>query len=882
ELGDLDLALARHGQALGPYRRVLGDRHPATAAVRSNLGVVHTRRGELDAARRELSAAVAILMTARGPHDPWTLQARGNLGSLLTDLGDVAAAESTLRSVLADARTDAPARLVAITRNNLAHVLHLTGRTVEAAGEYAAALSATVAQFGASHVESLIAAQNVAQVLADAGDLAGARARLQALVPLARENGEPLLLSTIEQNLGALLGELATSPREFDAALALTGAALERRRSRFGAGHPSVARTLEAQALVTWMSAAARDGGEAAPSAATAMQQELLGILRRHFHANLDAAESDLELLGFLATVRPSFDAALSMAGAQDADATAFGDVLAWQGAATLAETAWRDARRLEGRADPATRELWRRLRALERARAAAVLGSGAVAAVDRLAALEADASALRQTLEARVPGFAASRRPVLGTAGQVCDRLRASGAALLDYVRFERVIVGREAPRAGGPRRVTRRPTYDVFTVVPDAEGCAIVRTRIGDAATVDGAVSDYRDAVTAAATCGPATCGAAYGRLERASEALWKRLVAPVLTRLPASGRVYVVPDGRLVEVAFGTLMNAGRFAVERWSLPVLPAPGALLHAGAEHARSGWTLGTDRRRDALVVGDVDYDRTSARGDGWGRCDESGCGPGSPPAPAPMTVASLRSAAVCGGPGERRFASLTPTEATEVAPSLVLGSSGVTLALGAVATEAAVRAALEGKRVVHLATHGFYATAPACAPDNAPPGLRAGPRDPLRLSALVLAGANPLKEQGSPAKAGDDGLLTARDISLLDLAGTDLVSLSACETALGTAAVGEGALGLARAFGVAGAGAVIASLWEVGNDETTALFTALYPALAGGAAPEDALRAAQLALIETLRAEAPETRASAALWGAFQVQVHRPAGAFR
>ena len=118
---------------------------------------------------------------------------------------------------------------------------------------------------------------------------------------------------------------------------------------------------------------------------------------------------------------------------------------------------------------------------------------------------------------------------------------------------------------------------------------------------------------------------------------------------------------------------------------------------------------------------------------------------------------------------------------------------------------------------------------------------------DPMLLSGLALAGANPRDGGG-----GDDGILTALEASYLDLDGVDLVTLSACETAKGTAESGEGVLGLVSAFQMAGARRVIASLWKVDDEATRRLMEGVYERILrkeDPLAPADALREAALAL---------------------------------
>jgi CHAT domain-containing protein len=118
-----------------------------------------------------------------------------------------------------------------------------------------------------------------------------------------------------------------------------------------------------------------------------------------------------------------------------------------------------------------------------------------------------------------------------------------------------------------------------------------------------------------------------------------------------------------------------------------------------------------------------------------------------------------------------------------------------------------------------------------------------AGARNPLVMSGLVFAGAN---HSDTPER----GILTADGIVGLDLRQLDLAVLSACETGLGEVAGGEGVYGLQRAFHVAGARQVVASLWHVDDAATAALMVLFYrKQWEDGLAPTDALRQAQLAI---------------------------------
>jgi CHAT domain-containing protein len=178
----------------------------------------------------------------------------------------------------------------------------------------------------------------------------------------------------------------------------------------------------------------------------------------------------------------------------------------------------------------------------------------------------------------------------------------------------------------------------------------------------------------------------------------------------------------------------------------------------------------------------------------------------------------------------------------------------------GAAASTAGLLRALPEARWAHIATHGFFAD-PAVpsvlrpnpklfslsGQDRAAPGAR----NPLVLSGLVLTGAN-RSSANIDATAHDDlGILTAEAIAGLPLQNLDLVVLSACETGLGRVAGGEGVFGLQRAFHLAGARTVVASLWKVDDATTGKLMRLFYSNLWERSMPAaEALRQAQLTVL--------------------------------
>jgi CHAT domain-containing protein len=141
----------------------------------------------------------------------------------------------------------------------------------------------------------------------------------------------------------------------------------------------------------------------------------------------------------------------------------------------------------------------------------------------------------------------------------------------------------------------------------------------------------------------------------------------------------------------------------------------------------------------------------------------------------------------------------------------------------------------VDSPRFLHVATHGFWATDD---PDD--------PRDdnPMVRSGLVFAGAN--------HGASTASLLLASEAAVLDLDGTDLVVLSACETGLGDAENGEGVYGMRRALVLAGAQSQVMSLWAVDDKATMVFMRGFYGRLKQGQSKSKALRETKLEMMRS------------------------------
>jgi CHAT domain-containing protein len=185
------------------------------------------------------------------------------------------------------------------------------------------------------------------------------------------------------------------------------------------------------------------------------------------------------------------------------------------------------------------------------------------------------------------------------------------------------------------------------------------------------------------------------------------------------------------------------------------------------------------------------------------------------------LAPGASRTLLAVGNPDLGGAAPIPEAEAQVRAIARLYDARSQAVRVGTEAREAWLKQEAPRYRILHLATHGLL--------DDVSP----------LYSQLVLAAPR----QGE----GDDGLLEAREILDLGLSA-DLAVLSACETGRGQSGAGEGLIGMAWAFFVAGCPATVASQWKVEAASTSRLMVAFHRELRAGRAPAEALRRAALA----------------------------------
>ncbi len=299
-----------------------------------------------------------------------------------------------------------------------------------------------------------------------------------------------------------------------------------------------------------------------------------------------------------------------------------------------------------------------------------------------------------------------------------------------------------------------------------------------------------------------------------------LYARTFGKLTAAIGGARQVLIAPDGALNLIPFGALIDGdGAHLIERFSF-------SYLSSGRDLLRLAVTV--DAKQGAVIVADPRFDAAATD---QAKADSRG-----------QRAAELRSMKWERLPGTAEEAALLSRQLSS--PTLLEGDK---------ATESAVKK-LRGPRILHLATHGFFLPAeeepaalqvqPSWLPPASAPAIAGGSENPLLRSGLVLSGANQL------SSGREDGVLTGLEAAGMDLWGTQLVVLSACETGVGKVAEGDGVYGLRRALVIAGAESQVMSLWQVDDRATRDLMGDYYERLAAHKGRSEALRQVQLAML--------------------------------
>jgi CHAT domain-containing protein len=348
--------------------------------------------------------------------------------------------------------------------------------------------------------------------------------------------------------------------------------------------------------------------------------------------------------------------------------------------------------------------------------------------------------------------------------------------------------------------------PRYAVYILYPNGD---IKAKDLGEAKPIDDKLIYFRDNLADAETPLP--------QLQKSARQLDETLMQPIRQLLGNTKTILLSPDAALNLIPFEALVDENnQYLVENYHITYLTSGRDLLRLKDKFAS---------QQSPLIVADPFYGKAGEK------------------------VALTRSIDL----SEFTFPGLPGTEEEAKAIKNILPQA--TVLTGSQATENAVKQ-VKKPNILHIATHGFFKPESNLSernPGERNPGERNSPlqgernvvENPLLRSGLVLAGVT------IGQSAGDDGVLTALETTNLNLVGTKLVVLSACDTGKGDIKIGQGVYGLRRALVIAGSESQLISLWKVSDDATKDLMVAYYGRLQKGEGRSEALRQIQLGMLK-------------------------------
>jgi CHAT domain-containing protein len=810
--GNYDEALPLFERVIETRKRILGPDAPDLAAAIHDLAVFYYYKGDYPRVEPLSNRALAIQEKALGRNHPNVATTLNLLTILYSNKGDYEKAEQLAKRALAikEKALGPEHSTLAFYLCNLAHIYDRKGDYDKAKPLYMRALVIREKTLGREHQLVAQSLNDLANLYYNKGDYTNAESLHRRALTIREK-----WLGPENRFVAESLGNLANVYRDrkdYARAEPLYLRALEILEKRLGPQRPHIARALTNLAMFY---AAKGDIAQA-----IAVQSRANAVTEYNLSLNLDTG-SERQKLAFLSLLTRQTDFTLSLHSQAAPDN---------QQALDLAFTTLlrRKARGLDAMIDTiatlrrhATPQDQALLDQLTDARSHladdALKGFGATmpqASSAPLKQLEENVEKVEAELSRRSAEFRAQAQPVTIAAVQA--------ALPADTILVEFAVYTPWGPRTekGGA------PRYLAYVLSAQGQPRWV---DLGATALIDQAANAWRRALRNRRI-----------DVKQLGRVVDEKVMRPVRSllgeRLGGTRRVLIAPDGLLNLIPFAALVDEqNQYLVERFAISYLTSGRDLLRLQtSEPSKSA----------PLVVANPAFGRVSTLAVRAGQ--NSGKGSAANQARAHIDAARVF------------FRPLPGAENEALAIKTVMPEASVLLREQA--TEAALKQ-VRAPRILHIATHGFFIGDQGSLPRatqspvnnnwqsdfDLQPGMWAARiENPLLRSGLALAGAN----QG---KSGDnDGLLTALEAAGLDLSGTKLVVLSACDTGVGEVKNGVGVRGLRRALVLAGSESQVISLWPVSDVGAKEFMIDYYRALKQGEGRSEGLRQVQLRMLRS------------------------------
>ena len=854
DAGQFRDATEKTQRALDLRRQHLGENHSDVAYSINRLGTLAYYQGDYTRAEMLIRDALRIREATLGPDDFAVAESLNDLASMFLVRGDYVGPEPLYQralSIYQKAASGQPSGddlqlLIAGVFNNLALLYHRRADYERAESQYLQALAIkerirgpddptvaeTAANLGAvyyasaqyekavqvlrralaiqekhlapNHASLATTSFNLAAVYVDQGDYTNAEVLFQRALTIDEQVLDPRHPRLAVRLVG--LAETLRLKGEYTRAEGLYQRALQIREQALGQGHPQVADTLIAYSLLRHATGDNAAAVDLLTQGATLREDTLSLVLTT---GSEEAKRLYLTKLVDETNIAASIHLRSAPTSTTAAE-LALTNIMQRKGRSLDAMAG--HLATLRSRLDEKDRELFAQLSDAQGRLAKLVLSgvstdeqrSGVVSARNEIGRLE-------QTISLRSAEYRAVSKKVTLTEVQKALPPR---AVLLEFVSYRPFFVRNARDTAFGV------PRYAVY-VLGDA---GIASADLGEASVIEKEVQRFR-----AALSNPDTVD-----VRERGRALYQLLVQPIATSLHDVQHLVISPDGALNLIPFAALIGRDdRYLIERYTISYVTSGRDLMRLEE--------FSPDRPRGGtspVIIANPLFGAPSIES-----------------APRPQAATRAVDARVLEQLME--FEALPGTSEEAAALAKILPNARVYT--GTEATEVLVKQ-LRAPSILHIATHGFFLRQVSAGPPSQEGSARVAVgqsvattrEDSLVLSGLALAGAN-RRSSGD----GQDGILTALEVTGLDLWGTRMVVLSACETGIGDTRDGEGVYGLRRALVLAGSESQVMSLWQVSDQATRDLMIAYYRRLRRGEGRADALRNVQLSLLRSQRQQA-------------------------
>ncbi len=823
-MADYAKAEALFQRALRILEKSLGQEHPDYAFTIHNLGLLYWSKGDYAKAEPLFHQSLAIWVKALPPDDPDLGLANNGLGNFYRYRGDFAKAETFYRRALAirEKALGPEHPDLAATLNSLAILYRDRGDYDEAESLAQRALAIQEKVLGPDHSDVARTLNNLALLFHSRGDQQRAEPLAQRALVIWEKALEPEKFE-LAYSLN-ILARINRDRADYAKAEQLFQRSLDVLEKTLGPKHPYVADALNDRAALNM-----RIGNIAQ---AVAFQSRANSIGEGNLALNL-VIGSERQRLAFLGTLSKQADRTISLhlrCAPNDPAARSQSAAIILQRKGRALDATSQSLAALRDRSDPEDQALLDQLSDTRSQIASLVLGEPQKITVEqyfeRIGRLEARAEKLEVDIGRRSSEFRAQSLPVTLAAVQAAIP---ADAALIEFASYRPFDA-----QAKTDDMAYGEPHYVVY-VMRKGE---IQWKELGEASAIDGAVAALREALR-----DPKRTD-----VRRLARSVDQKVFQPIRPLVGNLTRLLISPDGMLNLLPFVALVDErGRYLVERYSISYLASGRDLLRLQvARESSSG----------PLVIADPDFGNRS-------RVEE-------------MRRWKQKTVASNEGSGNRVkesaasifrqfYFSPLPYTAREgdALQSLLPDATLLTRREASKSALIQVRSPI----LLHIATHGFFLD-----DSQLMASVRSGTRsvrnesdqqlrmiegsgipieNPLLRSGVALAGANEHKED-------DNGILTALEVTGLNLWGTKLVVLSGCDTGVGEVKSGDGVHGLRRALVLAGAETQVMSLWAVSDKGTRELMVSYYKKLKQGEGRGEALRQVQLEMLKQVNRRHP------------------------